>query len=346
MDPRKRAEIRARLKARVAAQKKESHHLWSAQRDAEGKVSIYRERDEKEEFDTLNKSASRRKAQVGEGITPPRKFELGDRVIIEDLGAEGEVSFYGEYDDYLGQYRVKVSLDDGSRKFWNEDSLVKVGSASKESREVAAACWGLFGASLVDEELFTQKIPRPIVERFNAVAKQGYVTAKLRSWEELETAFGKERVAEVRKFIADGMKTRVISKTLDIPFVVAADVLDNFDNNTEQLKKIVAEVKKGRARSREAQKLEKIYNFYKKTGQHKLAVDEKAKSYYDAYYGAYGEQLTKEVKKRVRADLVGKWLRKNGVDAASVKYWQAYWGDYGSLLTSDVAKKLSPSKKD
>lgn len=73
-----------------------------------------------------------KRAQWGWESMPPRKFELGDRVIITDLGAEGVVSFYGDYDDYLEQYRVKVQLDDGTRKYWNEDSLQKIGSKKSQ----------------------------------------------------------------------------------------------------------------------------------------------------------------------------------------------------------------------
>ena len=362
MTPEKRKEIKARAKARVANMKN-AHHLWSAQKDAEGKVSIYRERDEKEAFEALNKSASRK---GGQSNPPDEEWTDEMHQVYDAVQRAKEQINRGEYGKQKNKKTFSPApeaefLEDLRQQYFNgeidaetvmatlanpEVWKARFNAKTKESREVAAACWGLFGASLVDEDLFSQKIPRPIVERFNAAAKKVATGTKIYTWNELETAFGKERIAEVRKFVADGMKTRIVSKTLNIPLVMAVDVLDNFDEGTSNLNKIVAEVKSGSVKSREAQKFEKIYNYYKKTGNHKLAVDEKAKAYYESYYQAYGEQLTKEVKKRVRADLVGKWLRKNGVDSGAVDYWSNYFSQensngYGALLTKDLATKLS-----
>jgi hypothetical protein len=79
----------------------------------------------------------------------------------------------------------------------------------------------------------------------------------------------------------------------------------------------------------------------------KVAVDAKAEDYWKAYYGPYGEQLVKEVKKRIKADLAKIWLMKQGVDEAAAKYWQNYFTDenYGEELTKDIPKRLSPKAK-
>lgn len=72
--------------------------------------------------------AARRKERHG---IPDPKFRLGD-IVSRDIGnpvyrrQRGEVSFIGDYDDYLGQYRYKVLDDNGSRTFWNENSMVLV----------------------------------------------------------------------------------------------------------------------------------------------------------------------------------------------------------------------------
>ncbi len=57
---------------------------------------------------------------------PEPNFELGDQVRITGTTLTGEVSFNSGYDAYLGQYRYKVAASDGTRKNWNESSLIKI----------------------------------------------------------------------------------------------------------------------------------------------------------------------------------------------------------------------------
>lgn len=50
------------------------------------------------------------------------KFKVGDRVRIHGE-SPGVVSYVGEYDSYIGQYRYKVQEPGGTRLTWNENSL-------------------------------------------------------------------------------------------------------------------------------------------------------------------------------------------------------------------------------
>jgi hypothetical protein len=215
---------------------------------------------------------------------------------------------------------------------------------NKIAKDVCAASWGLWGASLVDDA-YTDKIPGGIVAQLNRVAsdERRDTYPRAYSWDELRRAFG-GRVNEIRKSISDGMRIRMASKYLDIPFIMAAELVDRFDD-IKPLKEVVAAVKRGQPivkMVKQAGVVQGIYEKYAK-GNHKLAIDEQAKKYYEDYLGPFGKELTREVKKRVRADLAEAWLRKNGVDQKAVDYWSSYFsGGYGADLVKDLAKKLSP----
>lgn len=56
---------------------------------------------------------------------PKPKFKLGDKVKDKDGSREGEVSFVGQYDEYINQYRYKVKEKSGKRHTWNEGSMIK-----------------------------------------------------------------------------------------------------------------------------------------------------------------------------------------------------------------------------
>lgn len=226
------------------------------------------------------------------------------------------------------------------------------------AREISNAYWGLWGASLIDDnESFLNDIPSGIVDRFNIVAKEvlgkGETINRVYNWRELKTAFGVGTVDEIRKNISDGMRIRLISKYLNTPFVVTAELIDHLgDMNKRDLKNIVDLIKKGEDKratkefGKNAKTASKICKHYFKTGHTKLAVDEKAKKYFENYFGPFGKELTREIKKRVRADLINSWMRKNGVDEAARKYWSSYYSstDYGEEMVKDIAKKLSPAR--
>ena len=69
------------------------------------------------------------------------KFKIGERVKIMDGGKvidSGVVSFVGQYDDYLGEYRYKVQTATG-RKNWNESSLARFAKSTNAKAAFASA---------------------------------------------------------------------------------------------------------------------------------------------------------------------------------------------------------------
>ena len=81
---------------------------------------------------------------------PDRKFELGDLVRVTRGGEIGEVSYYTDYDEDLGDYRVRVKMPDGSRIHYNEKGLLPAGKgagvqASKVLERVAQELGGDWG---------------------------------------------------------------------------------------------------------------------------------------------------------------------------------------------------------
>ncbi len=67
---------------------------------------------------------------------PRPKFKLGDWVKSRSTGHEGEVSFIGEYDDFLGLYRYKVLEPSGRRNYWNEADM-----KNWDKDDIARASW-------------------------------------------------------------------------------------------------------------------------------------------------------------------------------------------------------------
>lgn len=226
------------------------------------------------------------------------------------------------------------------------------------AQAVVASAWGTFGAMLADQAQFTT-IPQSIQYRFNVVAKtlqdSGETAPRVLAWEELASAFGEDKVKEAREFVAHGMQTRQASKYFNVPFILAADLLEDAEIiGKKAMKELVNACKeelKGKKASRKVlasygKVAHKVLNLMK-AGNHKLAVDQAADDYWTSYYGEYGEQMVKEVKKRVKADLARIWLIKEGVDQAAAEYWQNYFSenDYGKALTEDIPKRLRPASK-
>jgi len=219
----------------------------------------------------------------------------------------------------------------------------------QEAKDTCAAMWGLFGADLVDDSTFSTDIPVAVVRRFNASDRREQ-SPRVPSWEELRRAYGSETVQEIRQSVADGIRTRSASKYLNLPFIMTKDVLNTCkDVPPAVLRETVDLVKLGRVREAFlkhggiAQKVSKVFRDFADASSRKIAVDEAAKSYYEEYYGLYGQDLVQDVKKRVKADMAGAWMRKNGVDDVAAAYWENYYGAYGSAWVSVVPAKLSPS---
>jgi hypothetical protein len=226
----------------------------------------------------------------------------------------------------------------------------------KYAKDVSDAVWGLWGAEAISNPIFVEIMPKSVARKYVTVAKrfqaQGVEPPKVRSWEELSAAFGAERIAEIKKAVAKGMQIRKASVEMDLPFLVASRVLFTIDDDQidlNKIKNVIALVKEGKIVKAASEygslagKISTIYHKALRSHDHRIALDDSAKKYYEDYWGPYGEALTKEVKKRIRADLAYDWL-KTAVDEAAAKYWQNYFSenDYGKLLTENSVTKLEP----
>jgi len=217
----------------------------------------------------------------------------------------------------------------------------------QDAKEATQALFGVWGATLVDDDTFTKPIPQALVQRFNATVGQS-VAPKTYTWSELNKAVGAEKIAVAKAAVQDGMKTRLIAKELDVPFLVAAEIIDKLDGmDMTRVRAAVHAVKYEslKVASREygslARTVASAFNQFK---GRKLAVDEKAQAYFESYYGPYGQEMVAEIQRRVRADLAHRWLLKNGVDEKAAEYWSHYYSDtgYGAEMISAIPKKLSP----
>jgi hypothetical protein len=215
----------------------------------------------------------------------------------------------------------------------------------------AAASLGMWGASMTDLRQFS-RLPHNASKHYSKVAKElqdaGETAPKVMSWAKLSKAFGADKVASVKESVEFGMKARLASKELNIPFVMAADLVEDWEKvGTAVLKEIVDTVKEGKTSSAPKALVKKVRQVLSSSIP-KIAIDQAAAEYYKAYYGPFGESLVKEVKKRVKADLVKLWMVKQGVDEAAAEYWSAYYSDtgYGADMTKDVKdRKKAQSKK-
>jgi len=222
-------------------------------------------------------------------------------------------------------------------------------ASRKIAAETVAAYWGLFGADLVDDPTLSEDIPVSVSRRFNSASRQE-TPPHIHTWDELRSAFGMKMVQDARQAVADGMKTRMASKYFDVPFLVAAEILAELPNEDKQAIKLAIdalydglEVTASRRGPTLAHRIAAIFAEFEDDDSRRIAVDSRAKSYWEDYYGPFGVELVKEVKRRVRADLAAAWMRKNGVDDVAAEYWSQYFGAYGEDWVKIVPKKISPA---
>ena len=245
-----------------------------------------------------------------------------------------------------GKLRVKRTKHADEEELFAEKQARRLASRKQSQKEAAMACLGVWSATLVDDELLTREIARPIVARFNAVRPDD--APRVHTWAEIGRVIGANKLAATRQAISDGMRTRLVSKSLNVPFLVAAELIDKMDGmDLQVVKQVVASFKSGgkTASRRYASIARDIQSAFARFGGMRLAVDDKAKRYFEDYFGPYGVELVADIQRRVRADLAYKWLTKYGVDAAAAEYWSTYFSEngYGAALVGDVAKRLSPS---
>ena len=172
---------------------------------------------------------------------------------------------------------------------------------------------------------------------------------KVLSWDKLYTAFGVNSIRHARQAVSDGIKVRMASKQLNIPFMIAHDIVEKMAEVDPRAIKISLDyIKNGTASSEMntevTERVAEILDAYSGPGSYRMAIDHSAQAYWTSYYGPFGQELVREVQKRVRADVASRWLRKNGVDAAAAEYYANYFGEYGQEWVSIVPKKISPAK--
>jgi cell division protein FtsB len=242
----------------------------------------------------------------------------------------------------------------------NKQEIDNVEDMEREAfKVIEASAWGLYGAYMEDE--FAYNIPKVIVDRFSIVAKSlGLVEEApyVYSWEKLAAVVGDESINNIKESVSFGRKARALSKELNIPFVVAFDLVEDSELiGKKALKEIVDGVKNGEALDvieifgKPAIKVASIYGEALAYDTHKIAVDEAAEDYWISYYGDFGKQLVDEIKKRVKADVAKDWLLKNGVDEAAAEYWKNYYsevGDYGKKMVEKVKvdREVKKDKED
>ena len=216
--------------------------------------------------------------------------------------------------------------------------------------DLNAVYWGLFGASLVDSKTLSSEIPQSVVNQFNRTARRSASNLpKVRGWEKLGRVFANSDISGIRKDISFGMQTRMASKYFNIPFLAAADVIYGMSGvDHKQVKQVIGMIRSGQRREAVSKygdvavELSRIYAKYKDANNRKLAIDRSAKEYWESYLGPFGQEMVREIKKRVRADLAKAWMRKHGVDDAAAEYWAQYYGEYGEKWVSVVPKMISP----
>ena len=299
---------------------------------------------------------ARKKKGVRKTRSTGRNTAMMTKVDQEDYAiqmAEEQGAFYG------------MSVFDGKWYIGTEEEVKNVGvvepkspsgsdvvAGSKRARlkasqeEAAMACLGVWAATLVDDELLTREIAQPIVARFNAVRPED--APRVHTWAQIGKVITGQKLAAVKRAVSDGMRTRLVSKSLNVPFLVAAELIDKMDGmDMKVMKAAVASVKQGNrvAAKKYGSIARDIQSAFARFGGMRLAVDDKAKKYFEDYFGPYGVELVADIQRRVRADLAYKWLTKHGVDAAAAEYWSSYFSEngYGAQLVGDVAKRLSPA---
>ena len=227
----------------------------------------------------------------------------------------------------------------------------KMATQDEEMRDICNAMWGLIGANMAESHTLHNRIPGDIVQRFNESYKvASNDSPNIYSWDKIAVAFGSDIISDIKESIVNGFKIRLASRTYSVPFLLAADILDDLDQvSKKNAKNIINLIKDGnstlaiRKFGRVASKVAGSYREYVQT-MPKIAVDEKAKNYWQEYYGPFGSELVREVKKRVRADLAKEWMKKYSVDDKAAEYWSNFYGEYGEKWVSIVPKKISPVK--
>lgn len=228
--------------------------------------------------------------------------------------------------------------------------------------------FGSFGAMLSDE--IDQSLPRAVVAKINRLAQEakscencqgkgceqcmGRQAVRVASWSSLQQFGSKDVLRGILDNVKAGMTARRASKAANIPFALAYALRDDLKpippNEVREIFRMAKNVRTatlddtafgnlaGKVGSEFAQHLVSHVQAFR-TGSlafQRTAVDQTAEDYWKAYFGDYGDQWVREIKRRVKADLVRVALVKQGVDETAAEYWSNYYGDYGDKLVEEV----------
>lgn len=248
-----------------------------------------------------------------------------------------------------GKLKIRRTKHADEEEMFQKKRSRRIAKRTQDQADSAMACLGIWAATCVDDELLTREIAQPIVARFNTVRPGS--APRVHTWAELNQVVGAQKFARIRAAITDGIRTRFASKLYNVPFLIAAELIDRLDGiDMNVMRKAIAGVKAGdkTASRKYGSVVHDIKSAFAKFGGMKLAIDDKAKRYFEDYFGPYGQELVADIQRRVRADLAYIWLSKRGVDEAAAEYWSSYFseGGYGALMVGDIARKLSPANSN
>ena len=233
-----------------------------------------------------------------------------------------------------------------------------------------------YGAAMIDE--FEKPISRTTVAQINKLAQEAKVcenckgkgceqcmgrqATRASSWTSLQQFTTPDVIKGICTSVRAGMDARFVSKAANIPFAIAFELRDDIApmpaNDARAIFAMAKNVRTatledtafgelaGRVGADFATHLASCVLAYRKKelSFQRTAVDQTAQDYWKAYFGEYGDQWVREIKRRVKADLVRVALTKQGVDATAAEYWSNYYGDYGDKLVEEVDRATKKKK--
>lgn len=236
--------------------------------------------------------------------------------------------------------------------------------------------FGSYGAVLATE--MEKPIPRATIAGMNALAQvakacdkchgdgceecMGRKATRASSWSSLNQFATREVIAGVCDSILSGVHARKVSKIAGIPFALAYALRDDIvAMPPAEARAVFATAKKIKTASVSdasfsalvqhvgadfaSHLASNVLAFQRKALRfQRTAVDQTAEDYWQAYFGEYGGQWVREIKRRVKADLVKVALIKQGADATAAEYWSDYYGEYGDKLVDEVDRSTKKKK--
>jgi hypothetical protein len=233
--------------------------------------------------------------------------------------------------------------------------------------------WATYGAVLADQILLapnlSEKTKTAMLSTFSATRGVAEVAkslghSKAASWDSLKEYAGEKATETVRNFVYAGLQSRMMSRDLNLPLAMTMELRGDIGKmprkHASTLRLGLTEMKTASIQDKTALELMKLYGAdtvkkwsevlakYKKGElrlQKKTAIDTTAKNYWTAYFGEYGDEWVRDVKRRLRADLVAAKLKMQALDDTATDYWSNYYGEYGDELTKEVNRAVTKNPK-